>query len=132
MIQKVLKAVFGSRNDRVIKRALPIVQRVNALEPEYARFDDAQLRAKTEEFRKRLSEGSALDDILPEAFANCREAAKRALGLRHYDVQLVGGWCLHQGSIAEMVTGEGQDPRRHAGGLPQCPCRQGLPPRDRQ
>jgi len=108
MIQKTIKAVFGSRNDRVIKSALPIVQRVNVLEPEFSKLDDEQLRGKTDEFRERLADGSTLDELLPEAFAACREAAKRALGLRHYDVQLIGGWCLHKGWIAEMVTGEGK------------------------
>ncbi len=108
MIQKALKAVFGSRNDRVIKSALPVVERINALEPEYQQLSDAALREKTVEFRARLAKGETLDDILVEAFAACREAAKRSLGMRTYDVQLIGGWCLHNGSIAEMVTGEGK------------------------
>jgi len=108
MIQKALKAVFGSRNERVIKSALPVVERINALEPQFQALSDAALRGKTDEFRARLAKGETLDDVLVEAFAACREASKRALGLRHYDVQLIGGWCLHSGSIAEMVTGEGK------------------------
>ncbi len=108
MIQKALKAVFGSRNDRVIKSALPVVERVNLLEPEYQQLSDEALKAKTQEFRARIAKGATLDDVLVEAFAACREAAKRTLGLRPYDIQLVGGWCLHNGWIAEMVTGEGK------------------------
>jgi preprotein translocase subunit SecA len=108
MLQKVLNSVFGSRNDRVIKQSLPVVERVNSLEPAFQGLSDEQLRAKTDEFRKRLAAGETLDDILPEAFAACREAAKRTLGMRHFDVQVIGGWCLHQGWIAEMVTGEGK------------------------
>ncbi len=108
MIQKALKAVFGSRNERVIKQALPVVERVNALEPEYQQLSDEALRGKTVEFRARLAKGETLDDLLVEAFAACREAGKRALGMRVYDVQLIGGWCLHNRSIAEMVTGEGK------------------------
>jgi preprotein translocase subunit SecA len=108
MLGKTLKAVFGSRNDRVIKQALPIVERVNALEPEFRALSDEALREKTPEFRRRLADGETLDEILPEAFAACREAGKRSLGMRHFDVQLIGGWCLHKGWIAEMATGEGK------------------------
>ncbi len=108
MIGKTLKAVFGSRNDRVIKRALGIVEQVNALEPSFTGLSDEALRGKTEEFRARLAKGETLDHLLPEAFAACREGSKRALGMRHFDVQLIGGWCLHNGWIAEMVTGEGK------------------------
>ncbi len=108
MIDKLLQALFGRRSDRVIRRVLPIVERINALEPEMQRLDDAGLRALTETYRGRLRDGATLDELLPEAFAACREASKRALGQRHYDVQLIGGWALHQGMIAEMVTGEGK------------------------
>ncbi len=108
MFGSALKKVFGTRNERVIKSTLPVVERINALEPAMMALDDAALRAKTDAFRARLAAGETLDALLPEAFAACREASKRALGMRHFDVQLIGGWVLHQGSIAEMVTGEGK------------------------
>ena len=108
MLQKALNAVFGSRNDRVIKQSLPIVESVNALEPVFEALSDEALKAKTDEFKARCAKGESLDKLLPEAFAACREAAKRALGMRHYDVQIIGGWCLHKGWVAEMVTGEGK------------------------
>jgi len=104
----LLKSIFGSANDRLIKRVLPVVDHINRLESEFAPLSDAALRGKTVEFRERLEKGESLDDLLPEAFATVREAAKRTLGQRHYDVQLVGGIILHQGSIAEMKTGEGK------------------------
>ncbi|AVO37886.1 preprotein translocase subunit SecA [Pukyongiella litopenaei] len=104
----IAKKVFGTPNDRKIKATRPLIERINALEPEFEKLDDDGLRARTEEFRNRAAEGESLDDILPEAFANCREAAKRALGLRAFDVQLMGGVFLHQGNIAEMKTGEGK------------------------
>ncbi|MEM7508693.1 MAG: preprotein translocase subunit SecA [Pseudomonadota bacterium] len=102
------KKVFGTTNDRKIKAAQAVVQAVNALEPEFEALSDEQIRGKTEEFKKRVADGESLDDILPEAFANVREAAKRALGLRPFDVQILGGLVLHQGNIAEMKTGEGK------------------------
>jgi preprotein translocase subunit SecA len=102
------KKIFGSHNDRVIKGILPLVERIGALEPELVRLSDADLRARTADFRQRLANGEPLDDLLPEAFATVREAAKRTLGQRHYDVQLIGGVVLHRGSIAEMRTGEGK------------------------
>jgi preprotein translocase subunit SecA len=108
MIQGLLRALFGSKNDRELKRIVPLVERVNALEPEWVRLSDAQLAAKTVEFRQRLEQGEELDALLPEAFATVREASKRTLGQRHYDVQLVGGVVLHEGKIAEMKTGEGK------------------------
>jgi preprotein translocase subunit SecA len=108
MISSLMKRVIGTKNQRVIKTMRPAVARVNALESEMAALGDAALRAKTEEFRKRLADGETLEDILPEAFAAVREASKRTLGLRHFDVQLVGGIVLHQGEIAEMKTGEGK------------------------
>ena len=104
----VAKKVFGTANDRKVKSVQPVVAQINALEPEFEALDDAGLIAKTEEFKTRIANGESLDDLLPEAFANCREAAKRALGLRAFDVQLMGGMFLHQGNIAEMKTGEGK------------------------
>ncbi|MDC0737689.1 preprotein translocase subunit SecA [Cognatishimia sp. SS12] len=105
---KLTKMVFGTPNDRKIKATRPIVAKINELETEYAALSDAQLIAKTEDFKARIAKGEALDDILPDAFANCREAAKRALGLRAFDTQLMGGIFLHQGNISEMKTGEGK------------------------
>ncbi|MEG3662909.1 preprotein translocase subunit SecA [Celeribacter halophilus] len=107
-IGKLAKKVFGTPNDRKIKSTRPLVAKINALEPEFQKLDDAGLIAKTEEFRKRVEDGESLDALLPEAFANCREAARRALGLRAFDTQLMGGIFLHQGNIAEMKTGEGK------------------------
>ncbi|SFJ60156.1 preprotein translocase subunit SecA [Celeribacter neptunius] len=107
-IGTLAKKVFGTPNDRKIKATRPIVAKINALEPEFEKLDDAGLIAKTEEFKKRVEGGESLDAILPEAFANCREAARRALGLRAFDTQLMGGIFLHQGNIAEMKTGEGK------------------------
>jgi len=108
MISGLLKKIFGSRNDRLIKQYSLTVKRINALEPQMAALDDEQLKAKTDEFRKRHTDGESLDDLLPEAFAVVREASKRALGMRHFDVQLIGGMVLHYGKIAEMRTGEGK------------------------
>ncbi len=102
------RKVFGTPNDRKIKSVLPLVASINALEPEFAALSDEGLRDKTEELSKRAQSGTPLDDLLPEAFANCREGARRALGLRAFDVQLMGGIFLHQGNIAEMKTGEGK------------------------
>ncbi|MYM55406.1 preprotein translocase subunit SecA [Thalassovita mangrovi] len=102
------KKVFGTPNDRKIKATRPLVEKINALEPEFEKLSDEGLIEKTAEFRKRVAEGESLDAILPEAFANCREGAKRALGLRAFDTQLMGGIFLHQGNISEMKTGEGK------------------------
>ena len=104
----LLPKVFSDANERVIKKFRPMVEKVNALEPQMERLTDAELTAKTAEFRQRLLEGASLDDLLPEAFASVREAAKRTLGQRHFDVQLIGGAVLHNGQIAEMKTGEGK------------------------
>ncbi len=104
----IAKKIFGSSNDRLVKAQRPLIAKINTLEPEFVALDDAGLIAKTEEFRQRHANGESLDALLPEAFANCREAAKRALGLRAFDVQLMGGIFLHQGNIAEMKTGEGK------------------------
>ncbi len=108
MLRKLAKAIFGDPNERELKRHREVVEVINALEPQMERLSDEALRAKTDEFRRRLREGETLDDILPEAFAVVREAAKRTIGQRHYDVQLIGGIVLHQGKIAEMKTGEGK------------------------
>ncbi|MDA8155725.1 MAG: preprotein translocase subunit SecA [Actinomycetota bacterium] len=108
MGQSFLSKIFGTKNDRELKRVLPIVERINALEPSFSGLSDDALRGKTDEFRKRLQNGETLDDLLPEAFAAVREAAKRTLGMRHFDVQLIGGTVLHHGKIAEMKTGEGK------------------------
>jgi preprotein translocase subunit SecA len=108
MITKVLGKVFGTAHEREMKRLQPIVNRINSLEPELQALSDEQLKAKTAEFKQRVEKGESLDDILPEAFAVCREGAKRVLGMRHYDVQLIGGMVLHRGSISEMRTGEGK------------------------
>ncbi|WP_146590513.1 preprotein translocase subunit SecA [Puniceibacterium confluentis] len=107
-IGKIARKVFGTPNDRKVKATRPLVDQINALEPEFQALDDAGLKAKTEEFRKRIEGGESLDHILPEAFANCREGAHRALGLRAFDTQLMGGIFLHQGNISEMKTGEGK------------------------
>ncbi|MDR0775621.1 MAG: preprotein translocase subunit SecA [Azonexus sp.] len=108
MISGLLKKIFGSRNERLIKQYSQTVKRINALEPTLQGLSDEQLRAKTDEFRQRHANGESLDDLLPEAFAVVREAGKRELGMRHFDVQLVGGMVLHYGKIAEMRTGEGK------------------------
>ncbi|MAT50535.1 MAG: preprotein translocase subunit SecA [Porticoccaceae bacterium] len=108
MVAKIAKAVFGSKNDRVVKRMRKAVRKINELEESVQSLNDDQLRAKTDEFRSRLAQGESLDNLIPEAFAVVREAAHRTLGMRHFDVQLIGGMVLHQGKIAEMRTGEGK------------------------
>ncbi len=108
MVTKLLNKMFGSRNERLVKRMFRTVAQVNALEADFESLTDEALRAKTQEFRDRLAEGASLDDLLPEAFAVVREAAKRVMGMRHYDVQLIGGMVMHSGKIAEMRTGEGK------------------------
>ncbi|GAB1412680.1 MAG: protein translocase subunit SecA 1 [Candidatus Desulfobacillus denitrificans] len=108
MISGFLKKIFGSRNDRLIRQYGQAVRAINALEPAIGALSDEQLRGKTGEFRQKLAAGARLDDLLPEAFAVVREAGKRALGMRHFDVQLIGGMVLHDGKIAEMRTGEGK------------------------
>ncbi len=105
---KFLEKIFGTYSSREVKKIEPIADRVLALEDEYRKLTDAELRAKTDEFKKRYQDGESLDDLLPEAFATCREAADRVLGMRHYRVQIIGGIVLHQGRIAEMKTGEGK------------------------
>ena len=108
MFPKILTQIFGSRNDRLLKTYRRTVERINALEPKFEGLADAELRAKTDEFRERLAQGATLDELLPEAFAVVREASKRTLKMRHFDVQLIGGIALHEGKIAEMRTGEGK------------------------
>ena len=108
MVTNLLKKVFGSRNERVLKKMQKVVAQINALEDGLAALSDEDLKAKTTEFRQRLAEGASLDSILPEAFAVVREGGKRALGMRHYDVQLIGAMVLNDGKIAEMRTGEGK------------------------
>jgi preprotein translocase subunit SecA len=108
MISGLLKKIFGSRNERLIKQYSQTVSRINALEPAMQALSDEQLRAKTDEFKGRLAKGETLDDLLPEAFAVVREAGKRALGMRHFDMQMIGGMVLHNNKIAEMRTGEGK------------------------
>jgi len=104
----IAKKIFGTENDRKLKKLRPLVEKINGLEPEFEKMTDDALRLKTDEYKKRHKDGEALDDLLPEAFATVREAAKRTLGQRHYDVQLIGGITLHRGEIAEMRTGEGK------------------------
>ncbi|MEI8144826.1 MAG: DEAD/DEAH box helicase, partial [Alphaproteobacteria bacterium] len=108
MFGTLARKLFGSSNDRRVKGYNPRVQKINALEPEIAKLSDAELRARTDAFKAELAAGKSLDDILVPAFATVREAAKRALGQRHFDVQLIGGMVLHEGAIAEMKTGEGK------------------------
>lgn len=104
----LIEKIFGTHSENELKRIYPIVDRIDALEPEIQVLSDQELKDKTREFKQRLSDGETLDDILPEAYAVVREAAKRSLGMRHYRVQLIGGIILHQGRIAEMRTGEGK------------------------
>ena len=108
MIASFLTKIFGSKNQRELKKLDPLVQEINALEPTIKAMDDDALKAQTLRFRERLEKGEELDAILPEAFATVREASMRTLEMRHFDAQLVGGIILHQGKIAEMKTGEGK------------------------
>ncbi|HOW59039.1 MAG TPA: preprotein translocase subunit SecA, partial [Candidatus Omnitrophota bacterium] len=108
MINLILQKIFGTQNARTLKKIWPIVAQVNAFEPAVQKLTDGELRAKTDEFRKRLADGQTLNDILPEAFAVVREASKRTTKMRHFDTQILGGIVLHQGKIAEMSTGEGK------------------------
>lgn len=108
MISKLIKTIFGSKNERELKRMGKVVVRINALEPQMQQLSDESLKAKTQEFRDRYQKGETLDQLLPEAFATVREAGRRVLGMRHFDVQLIGGMTLHEGRIAEMRTGEGK------------------------
>ena len=104
----IIKKIFGSYSDREIKRVQPICDQVLALEEKYAAMKDSELREQTNLLKKRLADGETLDDILPDAFAVCREAGWLVLGMKHFPVQIIGGIILHQGRIAEMKTGEGK------------------------
>src|SRR3954470_11272463 len=108
MLGAVARKLFGSSNDRRVRKYQPRVDEINALEPELIKLTDEQLRARTEDFKKQIAEGASLDDILVPSFATVREGAKRAIGQRHFDVQLIGGMILHEGRISEMKTGEGK------------------------
>ena len=108
MFNSLMKSVFGSSNDRYVNSIRKIVDQINALEPQLQELSDDELRAQTDKFRQHLADGKTLDDILPEAFATVREASVRVLGMRHFDVQMIGGIVLHRGEIAEMRTGEGK------------------------
>ncbi len=108
MINLMARRIFGTSNERDLKRIAPIVDQVNSLEPSMQTLDDTALKGKTGQLRERLDHGETLDELLPEAFAVVREASVRLLGMRHFDVQIVGGVILHQGKITEMKTGEGK------------------------
>ena len=113
LLKSVYESVFGSANKQTIKQYEKIVAKINELEPSFQSLSDADLQQKTSLFKDRLSKGESLDDILPEAFATVREAAKRVSQMRHFDVQLIGGMALHNGMIAEMRTGEGKPSLQH-------------------
>ena len=104
----IFNKIFKSYSEKEVKRVMPIVERINSLEENISKLTDSDLKYKNQEFKDRVSKGETLDSILPEAFAVMREASKRVLGMRHFDVQLIGGIILHQGRIAEMKTGEGK------------------------
>ena len=108
MLNNLLTSVFGSRNERLLRQLQKTVTKINSLESGLVALTDDELKAKTPEFKERIAKGESLDKILPEAFAVCREASKRVLGMRHFDTQLIGGMVLHLGKIAEMRTGEGK------------------------
>src|SRR6218665_4113357 len=108
MVQKILSSMFCTKHERDMKKLRPLIAKINSLEPAMQALTDSQLQAKTPEFQERLKKGETTEDILPEAFAVCREAARRVLGMRHYDVQMIGGIVLNRGNIAEMKTGEGK------------------------
>src|SRR5262245_64752746 len=107
-MMNLVRRLVGTKNDRELKRLLPYVERINQLEPQVAALSDAALAARTADFKQRLANGQPLDELIPEAFATVREAMKRTIGKRHFDVQLLGGIVLHEGKIAEMKTGEGK------------------------
>ena len=124
-VERSITGLFGSSNARYLKRLETKIEAINSLEPRYEAMTDAELRAQTDEFKHRLSAGETLDDLLIESFAVCREAGRRFLSMRHYDVQLIGGMVLHSGAIAEMITGEGKTLVCNTPGLSQCARRQG-------
>ena len=106
--ERFITGLFGSSNARYLRKLDTKIEAINLLEPRYQAMSEAELRGQTAEFRRRLAAGETLDDLLVEAFAVCREGGRRFLGMRHYDVQLIGGMVLHSGAIAEMITGEGK------------------------
>jgi len=108
MLGKLFKTIIGNKNERELKKLAPIITKINELEPLFKDLSDEQLKGKTGEFKQRIARGESLDDILPEAYATVREVSVRVLGMRHFDVQLLGGIVLHRGNIAEMKTGEGK------------------------
>ncbi|MEY3038507.1 MAG: preprotein translocase subunit SecA, partial [Pseudomonadota bacterium] len=108
MLTSILKKLFGSKNDRELKRMGRVVKQINELEAQLEALSDDELKAKTLEYRERHENGESLEQLLPEAFATCREASKRVMGMRHFDVQMIGGMTLHDGKVAEMRTGEGK------------------------
>ena len=108
MLGSIIKKIVGTKNDRELNRLAPLVDQINDLEPEIRKLGDAQLRAKTFEFKQQVANGATLDELLPAAFAVAREASVRVLGMRPFDVQVIGGIVLHEGKIAEMKTGEGK------------------------
>lgn len=105
MFTNLIKKIVGTKNERELKHIRPLVEQINALEPQCEKLTDSELKAKTDEFKKRLADGASLDDLIPETFAAVREASKRTIKLRHFDVQMIGGLVLHEGKIAEMKTG---------------------------
>ncbi len=128
VLAKILRAGEG----KLLRRLARIADHVNTLEPDYVDLTDAELREQTDQFRTRYAEGETLDELLPEAFAVVREASKRTLGQRHFDVQIMGGAALHLGNVAEMKTGEGKTLVVDVARLPQRPHRQGRAPRHHQ
>ena len=122
----LVKKIFGDANEREVKRLMRTVQQINEMEPQFAALTDEQLQGKTAEFKERIEKGEELDDLLPEVFAVVREASNRVLGMRHFDVQLLGGMALHEGKIAEMKTGEGKTLVGYAAGLFECASGKGV------
>ena len=131
-VSEGLVRLFGSSNERRVRSMRPLVATINEYEPQMQALSDEELKEKTVEFRRRRAAGETLDDLLPEAFAACRESGRRFLNMRHFDVQLMGGMVLHGGDIAEMVTGEGKTLVATLAGLPQRAGRQGRPRRHGQ
>ena len=125
MVDAFLAKIFGTKHEREMKALRPLIAAINELEPRMQQLSDEQLAAKTQEFKQKLANGATLDDILVEAFATVREAGRRVLNMRHYDVQLIGGIVLHRGKIAEMRTGEGKTLVATLAVVPECARRQG-------
>ena len=117
---KAIEKIFGTHSERELKRIYPLIDKIESYRPAMQELTDEQLKDKTKEFKKRLADGETLDDLLPEAYATVREAAKRVLGMEHYRVQLIGGIILHQGRIAEMKTGEGKTLGIYPAGISEC------------